>query len=152
MKKLSLAAIAVISLIGTSGVVSAAEIKGKICNIDEARFSNDGTSLVDKLLWEYKEKKLPVEPAMGYIDIACADRGGPRSPIQDFGKRIWFSLSGEAGEALEHGKLLVSDPVINSTQADAGISIRGLAIYAVITPRHDCVYSVNVWAESCKAH
>ena len=140
------------ALIGTAGFANAGEVSGGICKVNEARISNSGAALVQKKLWEFKGETLPSDPVMGWVESGCADRGEPRSVLQDLGKRVWFDVTGPAGATPDKGQLSVSDPDLSGLQGDAGIVIRGLAIYAIVTPKHDCIYQVAVWKEHCDSH
>jgi hypothetical protein len=105
--------------------------------------------LQDKL-WEYTEAKLPGSPALGWVDIACADRGVPRSVLQDFGKRVWFNVSGPEGGPLSSGQISVNDPSLNTgVEGETGIAIKGLSIYSIVTPGHVCAYQVAIWMADC---
>lgn len=152
MNKVLIAAFGATALLVTIGAASAAEVEGGFCKVAEARLSNTGDALIQKKLWEYKGEKLPAAPVMGWIDIGCADVGEPRSVLQDLGKRVWFNVSGPEGAGREQGQLSVSDPNITGLQGDAGLVIRGLALYGLITPKHDCAYQVSVWQASCPAN
>ncbi len=146
------AAIGAAMMFGTVGFARAADEAGGFCKINEARIGNIGDAVVQKKLWEYTGAKIPEAPVMGWIDIACADRGEPRSVLQDLGKRVWFNVSGPAGASLDKGQLSVSDANLSGLEGDAGIAIRGLGIYGIITPKHECVYQVEVWQDHCDSH
>ena len=132
-----------------SGVADAKDGKGGFCKVEETRLANKRDDLLEKKLWEYTKEKLPESPVMGYIDIACADRGEPRADLQDLGKRIWFNVAGPEGASVDKGKITVSESALSSVQGDVGISVKGMSVYSVITPRHDCAYSVSVWMDDC---
>ncbi len=151
-KTLLTAVIGAVALIGTASLANAGEVTGGICKVTEARISNSDDALEQKKLWEFKGETLPNDPVMGWIDIGCTDRGEPRSVLQDLGKRVWFNVSGPAGATPDKGQLSVSDPNLSGLQGDAGIVIRGLAIYGLITPKHDCIYQIAVWKDHCDNH
>lgn len=149
MNKVLMTTLAGVAVLASHGFALADEIKGGFCKVAESRFANLRTDMIQQILWEYTEPKLPEAPVMGYIDLGCADRGSPRAALQDLGKRIWFNVAGPVGQSVDKGTLSVSDSVTSSNQGDAGITANGMQIRAVVTPRHDCVYSVWVWAEDC---
>lgn len=151
MNKNIIAVMSAAVLMAAIGGATAQETKGGFCKVDGVRLSNTGDALVEKKLWEYKEARLPKEPVIGWVDVACADRGEPRSMLQDLGKRVWFNVAGPEGGTLDRGQLIVGNSVLTGLQGDAGLSIRGLSIYGVISPRHDCTFEVSVWAPSCPA-
>lgn len=151
MRSRLLAFVAIVSL-ASVGSAFAASVSGAYCRIGDFRFNNGGEGTVREKVWEYAAAKLPADPVMGTIDVACADRGEPRAAVQDFGKRVWFNVSGAASADADKGTLSVSDSDINSSvRGYAGIAVKGLAIYGVITSRHDCTYQVMVWQEKCAA-
>ena len=125
------------------------DVKGGFCQILQTRVSNPQSGLTERKLWDYTAPTLGDAPVMGWIDVACADRGAPRATLQDFGQRIWFNLSGPAGAAADQGKITFTPSRISGEHGNVGLSVRGRTIYGVVTPRHDCTYVVSVWQDHC---
>ncbi|MDE1938761.1 MAG: hypothetical protein KGI68_07060 [Alphaproteobacteria bacterium] len=152
MNKMAVIAVSAAALFCSAAAGSAQEVKGGFCKVEGTRVSNAGDGIFKAKLWEYTEAKLPEVPLLGWVDVACADRGTPRSILQDFGKRIYFNVAGPEGGAPHDGVLSVSDPNLNTgVEGETGIAVKNLAIYGIVTPRHVCAYEVWVWAENCQS-
>lgn len=149
-KTLATAAAAAI-LLGAAGLAHADNVKGGFCTTVQARISNPKAEggLVEKKLWEFTAPTVGDAPVMGWVDVACADRGVPRAALMDIGKRVWFSFSGPDGAAASKGKVIMNTAKIRGDSGSIGLSVKGDAIYGVATPRHDCTYVVSVWEDSC---
>ncbi len=141
-----------IAFLGTSAAAAGAEGEGSYCKVADIRVDNPSNKLVQRKVWEYGEATLHETPVMGWIDIACTDRGIPTRNDQDFGKRIWFSISGPDGAPASKGTLRVIDGKLMSQLAASGASIQGLAFYGRVSPQHACTYTVAVWGASCQGH
>ncbi len=150
MNTLLAAAVTAGFFLAAATLAQADDVTGGFCKVVETRVSNTGGGVIHKTLWEYTAPTLGDAPVMGWVDAACADRGTPRADIQDFGKRIWFNLSGPAGAAADQGRITVTPGEITGEQGNVGLSIKGRAIYSVVTPRHDCTYVVSVWKDNCR--
>ncbi|HTP78305.1 MAG TPA: hypothetical protein VMJ73_15175 [Rhizomicrobium sp.] len=150
MNKLAMIACTAVALMTSIGAASGDETKGRFCTVGGIQLSNSGAGVIQEKLWEYGEAKLRDTPLLGWIDVACADRGVPRSVLQDFGKRIWFNVSGPDGGPPSAGQISVNDPSLNTgVEGETGISIKGLAIYSIVTPSHVCAYQVAIWMPAC---
>ncbi len=146
-----LAAVAV-AYLGTVAIALATETKGSFCTVSDVRVDNPGSKLVEQKIWEYGEATLHEAPLMGWLEIACSDRGAPTRNDQDFGKRVWFSISGPDGAPVSRGTLRLTDAKMIGQQAASGATVKGLAFYGRVSPNHACAYTVAVWAASCQGH
>ncbi len=149
MTKTVAAAIAAGVLLCGASLAHADDVKGGFCQVMEARVSNPHGGLIQKKLWDYSAPTLGDAPVMGWVDVACADRGAPRADLQDFGKRIWFNLSGPDGAPAEQGRITVNTARVSGENGNVGLAIKGQTIYGMVMPRHDCVFVVSVWADKC---
>jgi len=153
MNKVAVIACAALSLLAAASPTGADETKGRFCDVGGIQLSDTGNGLIQQKLWDYTEAKLPVTPVLGWVDVACTDIGVPRSVLQDMGKRIWFNVSGPEGGQLRVGQLSVNDPSLNTgVEGETGISIKGLSIYSIVTPKHVCAYQVAIWMPECPDH
>jgi len=147
MKKVAVAGFAVLFSMQHA---YAEEVQGGYCKIGEYRVVNSGKGLVEKKLWEYSEPTTTDTPTMGWVDAACADRGVSRGTLQEFGKRIWFSVSGAEGAPASKSRINVNETKLTGGDETSGLRVKGLGLYGQVTPNHDCTYTVAIWQEQCK--
>ncbi len=144
-------AIALLAVLTVASGAQAETVKGRFCTISQVRVSNpeSKTGVLREKIWEYKEATAPFAPLLGYLDVACADRGPTRSEYQDFGKRLWFSLSGPEGAPASAAKITLGEKALMSKVGDVGIVVVDQALFGIIQPRHDCAFAVTIWSENC---
>lgn len=149
---LSAAALVLFVTLGMAGVTgdARAETKsGDFCKVATLRVSNGEKEILREKLWEYAEAKASDGPLLGWVDVACADRGPSRSELQDFGNRVWFNVSGPENGTPDQMKITFGQSQLMSKVGDVGISAKGLSIIGLVSPRHDCAFTVAVWREKC---
>jgi len=134
------------------GIAAAEQIPGGFCKVAEFRVNNAQKEMLHEKLWEYTEAKVSPNPVLGWVEVACADSGSSRSPLQDFGKRIWFNIAPAEGGPADVPKFTFSESPLTSKVGDVGIGVHGTALYGEIAPRHDCAFTVAIWSEKCAGH
>ncbi len=126
------------------------ESTGSFCKISSARISNPAKGVVVQKLWEYTAPTVSATPVIGWVDAACADRGVSRSQFQEFGKRIWFSISGAEGAAASTSRIYTNDAQLSGADEASGVSVKGMVISGQVTSNHDCVYEISLWKSQCQ--
>jgi len=146
------AAAALVAALGLAAApVSAKDVNGTMCRVKEVQVVNPGGSMIREKLWGYTGDKAPYDPLFGWVEVACADRGLPRSPAQDLGRRIWFNVAGPKAAGVDRAKLSFDDQQTRAEGNTLGLTIDGLNILGEVSPDHTCVFIVSVWSETCPA-
>lgn len=137
-----------VAFFGALGATADAQsMSGSFCSVAQLRVNGAADSNLRDKLWEYTDDKPPLHPVLGWVEMECRMRSDA-VPL-DIAKRVWFSVARRGGPPMDQSILELSDEGTMSPISAVGVTHEGLALFYNVTPGHDCVFTVQIWSETC---